>query len=129
MRSEEPAMNGHGTTSEFFEQLGGDVVLDDVAPPGPLSQAHVLATRDWFAQRVRDRLTSTGGRPTNRRWTLRRQVPFAPETWQQLKALAEALSGSSRKVAPGQVAALIIESSVSRSPEMRWPRPEESRLE
>lgn len=89
-----------------------DVVIDSVAPRGGLSATGVLASRGWFDARRR-KLKSSGGRPTNPDWALKRQVPFAPETWERLKAIADDWSEPGTAVGPGQVAAFLLEDILS----------------
>lgn len=60
------------------------------------------------------RLTSRGGRPTDPDWTLKRPIPFKPETWEALERIAAAVTTSERRVTPGQVAAHVIEDPVAR---------------
>lgn len=66
-----------------------------------------------LAHRFNERLRSTGGRPTDPSWTVSRRVPFAPETWDALNTIAVRLSSGQRKVAPAQVAAVLIEESLT----------------
>ena len=66
-----------------------------------------------LAHRFNERLRSTGGRPTDPKWTVSRRVPFAPETWDALNVIAERLSSGERKVAPAQVAAALIEDGIA----------------
>ncbi len=101
----------------FKKALGGEVVVSGIEHPRALNLTEVLATRSWFDRRRRE-LTSSGGRPTNPRWTMKRQVPLAPETWQLLCDLAEKWSQPGSKVGPGQVAAFLLEESVLRRKEV-----------
>jgi hypothetical protein len=89
------------------------VVIKESGEHGALSATEVLAWRSWFNQRRRV-LSSSGGRPTNPKWTLKRQVPFSTETWEELEERARACSGSDsgQKIAPGQLAAFLLEESV-----------------
>jgi hypothetical protein len=57
----------------------------------------------------RFRVPPGGGRATDPRWTERRLVPLSPETLRRLEELADRLH-----VAPLQVAALLLERTVSR---------------
>lgn len=66
-----------------------------------------------LAHRFNERLRSTGGRPTDPKWTVSRRVPFAPDTWDALNVIAERLSSNERKVAPAQVAAALIEGGIA----------------
>jgi hypothetical protein len=58
---------------------------------------------------VHDRLRSSGGRPTDPSWTVSRQVPFKPQTWEQLQRGAEELGTSERRVGAAQLAAMLLE--------------------
>jgi hypothetical protein len=53
------------------------------------------------------------GRPTNPQWVRHPKVPMTEATRQQLIALARKLSGPGRKVSPMQLAAQILEETVS----------------
>jgi hypothetical protein len=88
-----------------------EVVIAEPGEHDALSATEVLAWRSWFNQR-RHELTSSGGRPTNPKWTLKRQIPFSRETWGELEERAQACRGSGQKIAPGQLAAFILEESI-----------------
>jgi len=60
----------------------------------------------------RFRVPRGGGRATDPRWTERWLIPLAPETLQRLEELADRLH-----VAPLQVAALLLERTVSKIPD------------
>lgn len=87
------------------------VVIEEPGEHHPLSATEVLAWRSWFEQRRRA-LSSSGGRPTNPNWTLKRQIPFSRETWKELEERAQACSGTGQKIGPGQLAAFLLEESV-----------------
>ena len=53
------------------------------------------------------------GRPSDPAWTIRRLVGFRPQTWQALIDIAARLSTPRRRVSPGQVAATLLEDSVT----------------
>ncbi len=53
------------------------------------------------------------GRPSDPSWVLKGKVPMSEETKLQLAALAEKLSSEGRRVSPMQVAAQLLEESVS----------------
>ena len=53
------------------------------------------------------------GRPSDPNWVLQAKVPMTEETKEQLTVLAEKLSGEGRRVSPMQVAAQLLEESVS----------------
>jgi hypothetical protein len=59
------------------------------------------------------RLQSSGGRPTDPDWSLRRVVPFKPAKWAELVDLAGRLSQHGRTVSPAQLAALLIEQGLA----------------
>lgn len=92
-------------------QKKASVVISDKDRPGGLSITEVLAWRHWFKSRQRQ-LRSSGGRPTNPSWTMKRQVPFSPETWRDLEMRAEICSGKGKRIGPGQLAAFLIEDAV-----------------
>jgi hypothetical protein len=100
------------TNDRIARALKADVVIPRLERKGPLNTGEILASRRWFDDRRR-RLSSTGGRPTNPEWTLRRQVPLAPQTWEDLKAIAADLS-SDAKIGPGHVAAFLLEDAVAK---------------
>lgn len=89
------------------------VVIREPGGHGALSVAETLAWRDWFERR-RHELTSSGGRPTNPRWDTKRQIPFSTEVWRELEERAKACSATGRKIAPGQLAAFILEERISK---------------
>ncbi len=55
------------------------------------------------------RLRSSGGRPTDPEWTLRRVIPFKEKGWHDLEQLATRCSQEGQTVSPSQLAALLIE--------------------
>jgi hypothetical protein len=95
--------------------LGADTVIPKLEREGPLNTGELLASRAWVDDR-RSRLSSTGGRPSDPNWVLRRQIPFASSTWDALKEIADQLSIDA-KVAPGQVAAILLEEAVTHAGE------------
>jgi hypothetical protein len=84
--------------------LGADRVI---SLPGLPSQGPL----DFLALRaeVQRRLRSTGGRPTDPDWDIRRLVPFRKEGWQQLEQLAKRCEQEGQRVSPSQLAAFLIE--------------------
>lgn len=76
----------------------------------PAAPSSITITR--LASEVAKRLRSTGGRPSDPNWTMTRQVPFAVSTWAALGQLAEDLSARGRRVAPTQLAAMLVESGL-----------------
>jgi len=69
--------------------------------------AKILAARLQPGQGLRP------GRPSDPNWVVQGKVPMTKETKQRLTSLAERLSGEGRRVSPMQVAAQILEESVS----------------
>ena len=89
------------------------VEVDQRKIGGPLD---MLALREEFKQR----LQSSGGRPTDPSWKVSRQVPFKAESWSRLQDIASEVGGSGRRVGPAQVAALLIENSLEELEDARW---------
>lgn len=69
---------------------------------GPLGLLQLRAEVDY-------RLRSSGGRPTDPAWTVRRVVPFRPDGWAELEEFAARLTAAGRAVSPAQLAAILIE--------------------
>ncbi len=65
-----------------------------------------------LAREVRDRLVSTGGRPSDRAPTIRRLVAIRVPVWKDLQRRAARLSASGRSVSAGQLAAILLEKSL-----------------
>lgn len=62
---------------------------------------------------LKGRLISRGGRPADAAPTVRRLVPLRKQVWKELQTKASALSRSGRHVSPGQLAAVLLERSLS----------------
>jgi hypothetical protein len=62
---------------------------------------------------LQGRLVSRGGRPADSAPTIRRLVPLRKHVWKELQAQANELSSQGRHVSPGQLAAILLERSVS----------------
>jgi hypothetical protein len=75
-------------------------------PHGPFGVAALL-------DEIQHRLVSRGGRPSDPGPTIRRLVPLRKQVWRALKAQAAALSSHGRRVSPAQLAAMLVEKSVS----------------
>ena len=78
------------------------VALSPHSAQGPLGLVQLRSE-------VADRLRSSGGRPTDPTWTVRRVVPFRPSGWAELEVLAARLTSAGRAVSPAQLAAVLIE--------------------
>jgi hypothetical protein len=74
------------------------------APSGILELQHDL----------RDRLVSAGGRPSDPAPTIRRLVTIRKQVWKELQRHAALLSKLGQPVSPGQLAAMLLEKSLSR---------------
>jgi hypothetical protein len=98
----------HVRGSDLAESLGASRVV----PLGRISRGGVTGLLQ-LQQLVKERLRSTGGRPTDPDWAVQRQVRFKEETWEQLKALATLMAESGPKVGPAQVASLLIEGALA----------------
>src|SRR5215470_5171545 len=89
-------------TVELARALGASrhIELSSEGGQGPLG---LLQLRSEVAHRLR----STGGRPTDPGWTMRRVVPFRPEGWAELEDFAARLTAGGRSVSPAQLAAIL----------------------
>lgn len=95
----------HAMNAErIAKALGADhvVALEGLPSQGPLDLLGLRAE-------VERRLRSTGGRPTDPDWNLRRLVPFRKEGWHELERLARKCERAGQRVSPSQLAALLIE--------------------
>lgn len=66
-----------------------------------------------MAYAVQTRLVSRGGRPSDPDWDTKRLVPFRRQTWKHLAREAKVISSQGRKVGPAQLAAIMIEESLT----------------
>jgi hypothetical protein len=62
-----------------------------------------------LATRIARRLASTGGRPTDKSWTIAKRVPMKESTWSQLEQVSKRSARGGLRVAPGQLAAIALE--------------------
>jgi hypothetical protein len=67
-----------------------------------------------LATRVARRLVSTGGRPTDKSWTVAKRVPMKESTWAKLEQVSEQSGRRGLRVAPGQLAAIALETGLER---------------
>ena len=92
---------------DLKEALGASRSFPIVSKPhGPFG---VMALLD----ELKGRLVSRGGRPADSAPTIRRLVPLRKHVWKELQAQANELSSLGRHVSPGQLAAILLERSVS----------------
>ena len=75
-------------------------------PRGPFGVAALL-------DEIQNRLVSRGGRPSDPGPTIRRLVPIKKQVWRSLKAQAAFLSSHGKRVSPAQLAAMLVEKSIS----------------
>lgn len=75
-------------------------------PHGPFGVAALL-------DEIQNRLVSRGGRPSDPGPTIRRLVPIKKQVWRSLKTQAAYLSSHGKRVSPAQLAAMLVEKSVS----------------
>lgn len=116
-------MSGGESHGSFFGQaLGATSVID--VPEESLASPAALAV---LARTAAERLRSSGGRPTDPDWTLVRQVPFSEENWGRLGMLAHDISAHGRRIAPAQLAAMLVEDGLDRLRTSRADHPDESR--
>jgi hypothetical protein len=100
-------VNAGRQSEDLKEALGATRTFSIVSRPhGPFG---VMALLD----ELKGRLVSRGGRPSDRAPTVRRLVPLRKHVWKALQTQASALSRLGRHVSPGQLAAMLLERSVS----------------
>ena len=76
----------------------------------PIAKLNLGSPLSWLnLQELRNRLISTGGRPSDPCWDTRRLIPFRRKVWDYLADEAKSISTRDRKVGPAQLAAMIIE--------------------
>lgn len=92
------------TNEERIRQaLGAQRVVPVNGPSqGPLD---LLQLRAELGRRLR----SSGGRPSDPEWTVRRLIPFKQEEWQELERLAVQCGHEGQRLSPNQLAAVLIE--------------------
>lgn len=94
-------------SDDLKEALGASRSFSIVSRPhGPFG---VMALLD----ELKGRLVSRGGRPADPAPTIRRLVPLRKHVWKELQAQANLLSSLGRRVSPGQLAAMLLERSLS----------------
>ncbi len=94
-------------TSDFAAALGASRSFAvSNKPHGPFGVAALL-------DEIQTRLVSRGGRPSDPGPTIRRLVPIKKQVWSNLKAQANFLSRHGKSVSPAQLAAMLVEKSVS----------------
>ena len=94
--------------SRVQKALGAERVisLEDLPNQGPLDLIQLAAE-------LKSRLQSSGGRPSDPEWDLRRTIPLKKEHWLQLNELAAALSKEGREISPAQLAAVLLERALA----------------
>ena len=94
-------------SADFGAALGASRSFSTVSRPhGPFG---VMALLD----ELKRRLVSQGGRPADAAPTIRRLVPLRTQVWRELQVQANLLSSLGRHVSPGQLAAVLLERSLS----------------
>ena len=94
-------------SDDLQDALGASRSFPIVSKPhGPFG---VMALLD----ELKGRLVSRGGRPADSVPTIRRLVPLRKRVWKELQAQANVLSSLGRHVSPGQLAAILLERSLS----------------
>ncbi len=96
------------TDENIADILGASraVLVEGLPSRGPLD---LLSLR----REVKERLQSSGGRPTDPSWSITRSIRFKPEHWRRLEELAEQVSDASRRVGPGQLASILVEKALA----------------
>lgn len=87
----------------------------------PLASAPSQGPLDLLQLRAElgGRLQSSGGRPSDPEWSIRRLVPFKKNAWEKLELLAEQCRSTGQSVSPSQLAALLIERGLQRLTESK----------
>jgi hypothetical protein len=95
---------------EVQRALGADAPRPmRAASHGPFGALQLAAE---LRERLQPGAGARPGRPTDPDWAVRRLVGFRPETWRRLAEIAAEVSTPERRVSPGQVAALLIETGI-----------------
>ena len=98
---------GARQSHDLKEALGASRSFPIVSRPhGPFGAMALL-------DELKGRLISRGGRPADSAPTIRRLVPLRKHVWKELQAQANELSSLGRRVSPGQLAAILLERSLS----------------
>jgi hypothetical protein len=98
---------GGAARQDFGAALGASRSFEVAnKPQGPFGVAAVL-------EEIQGRLVSRGGRPSDPGATIRRLVPLKTQVWRRLKAEAASLSRQGKRVSPAQLAAMLVEKSIS----------------
>ena len=63
-------------------------------------------------EHLKERLTSSGGRPTVSDWRVVRKTRYSEKTWRELERLSVNWSRGGTAISPAQVAARIVEEAV-----------------
>lgn len=106
-RSSRPRKQPAGAHQDFAAALGASRSFEVKSQPqGPFGVAALL-------DEIQSRLVSRGGRPSDPGSTIRRLVPMKKQVWRSLKAQAAFLSSHGKRVSPAQLAAMLVEKSVS----------------
>ena len=66
-----------------------------------------------MATQIGKRLVSKGGRPTDSSWEISRKVPMKKGAWRTCEEISEALRSHDVRIAPGQVAAFVLEGGLA----------------
>ena len=98
-------------TKQIADKLGaahlGQIHHSPAGAFGMTARAHLLGQRLQPSHGIRM------GRPTDPSWVLREAVPMSEQTKNCLKQMADELSTEHRKISPMQLAAQLLEQSVS----------------
>ena len=68
---------------------------------------------------LKNKMVSSGGRPSDPYWDTKRLVPFRRQIWNFLSSEAKELSRTGRKVGPAQLAASIIEAFLRKDSDLK----------
>lgn len=90
-------------STRYHKKRGTTENVSAKAPAGMLA----------LQRELRLRLVSSGGRPSDPAPTIRRLVTLKKDVWKDLQRHAALLSRLGQHVSPGQLAAMLIEKSIS----------------
>lgn len=83
----------------------------EVSEPISVRSLEPFALRALAAS-VGKRLARERGRPTDKSWEISRKIPMKKATWEKLSSLSSQLVSEDIRVAPGQLAAVALESGI-----------------
>ena len=96
------------TSSEEVDRIAAALGASRRAPLSGQSAQGALGLLGLRAE-VERRVRSSGGRPPDPPWTVRRMVPFRSDGWTEREPFAARLTASGLSASPAQLPAILIE--------------------